>query len=129
MNPVSLTGRVHQYGASVLQMLCYTIAGGFIIMAAFRLAPAYVDDFTVRSVLSALDERDSIHKASPKEVEGWIGKGFQVNGIRDVPASAIQVRRKGGFLVADVNYERRIDLFGNIDVVLSFENSWKIKQQ
>ena len=124
-----MIGRDRQRGASAFQFLCYTLASVFVILVGFKLLPVYMDNFSVKSVLSALDDRSEIRQARPKEVKIWISKGFQVNSIRDIPISAITVRQEGAFLVADVNYERRVDLISNIDVVLTFENSWKIKQQ
>ncbi|WP_281646007.1 DUF4845 domain-containing protein [Parendozoicomonas sp. Alg238-R29] len=118
-----------QKGASALGVLCYTVAGLFCLMVLFKVAPVYMDNFSVRSVLDSLDERSNIRQARARDVRDWISKGFQVNGIRDIPGDAIQVRQEGAFLVADVNYERRIDFISNIDVVIIFENSWKIKQQ
>ncbi|CAM3581564.1 DUF4845 domain-containing protein [Parendozoicomonas haliclonae] len=122
-------GRRQQQGASTLGMLCIVIAAIFSVMVFFKLFPVYMDNYSVRSVLDSLDERSTIRQASAKEVKSWITKGFQVNGIRDIPTQDIKVRQEGAFLVADINYERRIDLISNVDVVLTFENSWKIKQQ
>ncbi len=124
-----MIGKDRQRGASAFQFLCYTLAGVFGMLVLFKIMPVYMDNMSVKTVLNSLDDKSSIRQASPKEIRGWIGKGFQVNALRDIPTSAITVRQEGAFLVADVNYERRVDLISNIDVVLTFENSWKIKQQ
>ncbi len=121
--------RQNQKGASALMMLCYVLAAMFVLMVGFKLGPVYMDNMTVNSVLSSLDERSDIRQASAKEVRDRIRKGFQVNAIRDLPSDVIKVYQEGAFLVADINYERRVDFISNIDVVLTFENSWKIKQQ
>ena len=118
-----------QKGVSALEMLSYALVGGFALLVLIRLTPAYVDNYKVRAILSSLDERPTIRRSDPAEVTGWIRGGFQVNGLRDIPGEAVKVRREGAFLAAEINYERRIDLISNVDVVLSFENSWKIKQQ
>ncbi len=118
-----------QKGASVFLMLCYTMAAAFLVMTLFKVVPVYVDNLTIRSVLDSLDQRPTIRQSTPAEVKDWIDKGFQINGIRGIARDAVRVRQSGAFLTAEINYERRIDLFANVDVVISFENSWKIKQQ
>ena len=110
-------------------VLCYTVAGLFVVLTALKVVPLYIESYTVKSVLESLDERAAIHQSTPVQVRGWIRKGLKMNGIQDLPEDAVRVRRKGAFLAAKINYERRIDFLGNIDMVLSFENSWKIKQQ
>ncbi|MTI14116.1 DUF4845 domain-containing protein [Sansalvadorimonas verongulae] len=124
-----MKGKQSQCGASAFGFLCYTLAGVFTIMVLYKILPAYLENYSVKSIISSLDDRSDIHDARVRDVRGWINKGFLINGIRDIPEDAIKVRKKGDFLVADVNYERRVDLISNIDIVITFENSWKIKQQ
>ena len=124
-----MTKKQSQRGASSFGLLCYTLAGLFVLMVLFKIAPVYMDNFSVGSVLNSLDDRTDIRKARPRDVKDWIAKGLQINAIRDIPGDAIKVRQEGAFLVADVNYERRVEFISNIDVVITFENSWKIKQQ
>nr|WP_283777752.1 DUF4845 domain-containing protein [Sansalvadorimonas sp. 2012CJ34-2] len=98
-------------------------------MLTLKVVPVYMENHAIGSVLDSLDHKSTIDRSTPFEVKDWILKGFKMNGIRDISPNAVRVRRKGAFLTAKINYERRIGFVGNIDIVLSFENSWKIKQQ
>ncbi len=112
-------------GVYVLSMISLLLCTLWI---AFKLIPIYLDDHAVGSILESLDNYPDVREASPREVEGRIQKGFLINSIRDIPEENIKVNRNNSFLTVDVNYERRVDLVFNIDLVMTFENSWKIRQ-
>lgn len=102
---------------------------GFIVVTAMKLAPIYMDNFSVQKVLDSLDDRPSIAKASPRQVRSYISKGFTTNMIRDINAKDVVIKKENGFLTAKLKYEKREHLIKNIDIVLTFENSWKIKAE
>ena len=47
---------------------------------------------------------------------------FQVEGINDVDVSDIEITRQNGEVTLSYIHEDRVNIFNNLDVVVSFEN-------
>ena len=47
---------------------------------------------------------------------------MRVNNIRDFELESITSSRAGGATAININYERRIPIAGNIDIILSFDD-------
>lgn len=118
-----------QKGMSTGGMLLTILAVLFAATVVMKLFPVYMDNFTVKSILESLDRQPGITKASTRNVKSSISKGFQTNMVRDISLDDVVVKKENGHLVVDINYERRVDLISNIDVVITFENNWTIKHQ
>ncbi|WP_163835045.1 DUF4845 domain-containing protein [Spartinivicinus ruber] len=118
-----------QLGLTAFGWFLALCVGGFIVVTVMKLAPIYIDNYAVQKVFNSLDERPGIAKASPRKVRDYISKGFTTNMIRDFNAKDVVIKKESGFLSATLKYEKREHLVKNIDIVLTFENSWKIKAE
>lgn len=57
---------------------------------------------------------------SSREIKQNLASFYRVNGISKEVADGTTVTRSEGHVYIDMNYEQRIPMFSNIDVVLSF---------
>ncbi len=118
-----------QQGMTTGGMLLTVLAVLFAASVVMKLFPVYLDNYTIKSILESLDRQPEISKASPRQIKSTIAKNFQTNMIRDISLDQVVTKREEGMLVVDINYERRVDLIGNIDLVVTFENNWTTKYQ
>ncbi|MDE1460438.1 DUF4845 domain-containing protein [Spartinivicinus poritis] len=118
-----------QLGLTAFGWFLALCVGGFAVVTVMKLAPIYMDNYAIQNVFDSLDERPGIAKSSPRQVRDYISKGFTTNMIRDVNVKDVVVKKESGFLSASLKYEKREHLVKNIDLVLTFENSWKIKAE
>ncbi|MCX4025493.1 DUF4845 domain-containing protein [Endozoicomonas sp. SM1973] len=118
-----------QLGLTAFGWFLALCVGGFVVVTVMKLAPIYIDNYAIQNIFDSLDDRPDIAKASPRKVRDYISKGFTTNMIRDVHIKDVVVKKEGGFLTASLKYEKREHLVKNIDLVLTFENSWKIKAE
>lgn len=119
--------RFHQRGMSSLGWLITILVGGFVLTCALKLGPVYGDNFLIRDALKSiatLRNSQSDPELTESDIRGHLNNYFTINGIRDVPRSAISIQRKADSMLVDINYERRIPLLYNIDVVLTFSNQF-----
>lgn len=118
--------RFHQRGMSSLGWLLTILVGGFFLTCALKLGPVYGDNFLIRDALKSIPIGNN--RASPEltesDIRNHLNNYFTINAIRDVPRDAISIQRKADSVVVDINYERRIPLLYNIDVVLTFTNQF-----
>ncbi len=113
-----------QRGSSTLGWLTTLLMVGLLATFLLKLGPVYMDDYALKKVVSSLDGTSDLDTTSVADVRTKIQKGLQTNLIVMQP-NEIKVKRENGLVVVDINYERRLDFFYNIDLILTFEHDWK----
>jgi len=96
---------------------------GFFLTVLFKLAPHYLDNRMIQATLNQVGESD-INGKSDTEIRNKIANFFTINNIRDVNIATIVIDRVDTATRIGLDYEKRIVMFGNVDVVLSFSNQY-----
>ena len=114
-----------QRGMSLLGMLCLALAGGFILLCCFRVLPAYFDNMYIAEGLKSLNNPEGqLSELSKDEVKKQLSTFFRLNNVRNFPMKEIEIKRDKNGLSVKADYEKRVHLLHNIDVVMTFENHW-----
>lgn len=106
---------------SSLTLLLVLMAGAFVLLAAFKIGPLYIDNYFVRSSVNALQDED-VSKMSDHQIRTTLDRYFIINGVRDLSSRDVKIDRDSARTLVMMDYEKRIDFFANLDVVVSFEN-------
>lgn len=121
-----------QRGMSLLGWLVVLILAGFFASVAFKLLPHYMDNKALDKMISAVDREaaSGVKVGSVGEFYSYINKGMQVNNIRDLKATDImKARQEGGELQVELKYEVREKILKNIDLVVSFDKQYRVRNQ
>jgi len=110
-----------QVGLTLPGFLFALLVLGFCLTVAFRLGPLYLDNYTVAQSFASLGDGD-IRNLSDQGIRQRLYKNFVVNNVDDIDLKAVKVDRSAEKILVSLNYERRVNLFGNIDAVISFDN-------
>lgn len=110
-----------QVGLTLPGFLFALLVLGFCLTVAFRLGPLYLDNYTVAQSFASLGDGD-IRNLSDQGIRQRLYKNFVVNNVDDIDLKAVKVDRSAEKILVSLNYERRVNLFRNIDAVVSFEN-------
>jgi len=114
-----------QAGASFLQIIFLVAGIGFVATCVVKIAPLYVEAWTVQDVIEKGFENGDITGAmSPKDIRKAIGRYMIANRVESISPNQIIIERnrKEAKLIIDARYESRIELIGNVDVVVKFDN-------
>lgn len=106
-----------------------TAAGWLIIMAivlffmylAIKLAPAYMEYFSIKSSLKSVAE-ESTSSTSKSDIKRYVAGRFSVNSIDIVKPDDVEIKDVTGGKALYIEYENRISLFGNISALLEFQH-------
>jgi hypothetical protein len=112
-----------QKGMTVLGGLIVLLILGFFLTAAFKVGPLYLDNSFVRAALDSL-AHENVHTLTDKDVRRKLSSSFDINNIRDVDMKQLKIIREKTKTLVTLNYEKRIEFMGNVDVVVRFENSY-----
>ncbi len=112
-----------QRGMTGIGWLTVLILIGFFAMLSFKLIPVYLEHHSVNAVLHSLEKEPHITQRSNGEVMKMILKRLNINSIRDVKREQIRITKSGGVLSVNIAYNVRKNMMGNVDVIISFDDS------
>lgn len=127
MKKNNLSGMGRQSGASALTMMVMVLFFGGLLTLVIKLGPAYLDDVTIQEALESLDGTEGLSQMGPAQVRTLINKRLSVNNVRGFDAKNISVEKDGEFVVINVDYEVRNNLFSNVDTVVHFKHEYEMK--
>jgi hypothetical protein len=112
-----------QHGLSAMGFVFVLLVLAFAITVSLKLAPHYIDFYTMKSVLDGLSADDV---RSNSKLADTLKKRFKINNLRGFEISdiiTVDRSREGTALL--LNYERREHLFYNVDVVITFNKRYE----
>ncbi len=117
-----------QRGATLTATIIIIFIAGFVLQVAFKLGPHYLDNRIIASAIQQIGESDLGDESIP-DIRRKVSDFFTINNIRDVPASQVVIKRDRNGIRISLNYEKRIEMFSNVDVVLKFNNHYDTAEQ
>jgi hypothetical protein len=111
-----------QEGLTSIGWLSIVIIFGLVFTLVAKLAPFYLDDRFIVSTLKRLAEDPTFPQMTPNHVETKLQKAFQINNIRDQASNSIKVNQVKNATIITIEYEERVNILSNIDVVLTFNS-------
>lgn len=119
-----------QQGASFFSWLVILVLIVFFASAAFKLIPHYMDHNALEKAILAVEEDKAVGDKidTVSDFYSYISKNMQVNSIRDLKMDDILevTQSKNDFLVY-LKYEKREPLIKNIDLVVTFDNEYRVR--
>jgi hypothetical protein len=115
-----------QRGITMISWLVILMVIGFFIMLGLRLAPIYMQNYTVKNIMTDLQQEPLISRKPVGEIRQMLQRRFDINGIDTLDRDNIKISRSGGETTVEVSYETRQHIAGNVDVVVTFNESLKL---
>ena len=117
-----------QRGATLTTTIIAIFIGGFFLTLVFKLGPHYLDNRIVAGALEQVGQ-SGLKGQSSTDIRRKIGDFFTINNIRDISASKVQIKRSPEGVVLSLDYDKRVELFANVDVVLKFSDQFNSAEQ
>jgi len=112
-----------QRGMSMLAMAALAGLVAFLGLFLVKIGPHFAENMTVSSIAENTANDAELMKKPKSQVYASISTAYRMNSLWDLkPQDTITLKKDGkrGYVVT-VDYEKRVTLFGNIDVVTKFE--------
>lgn len=119
----------NQKGVSALSIMVILFLAASILTIVMKVAPMFFDNMTIAKVLEDIGAQTDIAELSDDEIISALSKRLTINNVRDFDLKQVAITRDDGLLMIDINYEKRENIFKNIDAVASFENHFETKVQ
>jgi len=111
----------NQRGITVLGMLAIGIIIVFVAIGGLKIAPAYIEYFTVKKAIVGVAQTTG--KGTVGEVRQAFDRRAQIDDIDVISGKDLEITKEGNDIVISFAYPKRIPLFGNVSVVIEFAAS------
>ena len=110
-----------QRGMTTIGLIFVLMLVGFFAVSVIRLAPSYLEYFSVASTLDSLAREPAITRKTKTDIRVLIIRRFGINNIKSISARDVRMEKRDGKLVLSVDYEIRTPWIANIDLIARFD--------
>jgi len=124
---MGMLNRGRQMGALGGYIIAILVFGGLLTMAS-SLVPLYMDHNTMSNIMDKMQDETGLGVKTEFQLIDLMKKRFKLNNIRDFPIHEHLVFKRSS-LATDVvlDYEVRIPLISNLDVIASFNKEIELR--
>ncbi|GAB6067480.1 hypothetical protein JCM13664_07980 [Methylothermus subterraneus] len=115
-------GLKRQGGMTLLGTLLVLGLIGFFALLTLKILPIYLEHFKVLSSLESLKRTPELAGQSAHEIRNLLLKRLDINMVENVRPEHIRVVKQGGITRVEVNYAVEKPLFGNLNVIVYFDD-------
>ena len=113
-----------QRGMTFIGLVLTIAAVLFVVMIALKLAPAYMEYFTIKKTLKKISNEPGFAQMSKKEIMDDYSRASQIDSIEDVqPKDLLVSKNAAGQTVVSVDYQKVVPIIANVSVLLDFNAS------
>lgn len=114
----------YQRGMGFGGWLIIILLFGGVLTVGLKLFPLYLDHSTISDVMHGIANEPAMSGRGDKAIEDMMIKRLKINNVRDFPVrDELKIKRDRSGVTLSIDYEKRIPLIGNVDLVASFEHS------
>lgn len=121
------TSRYRQNGAMGSLIFAILIFGGMISLGA-KVVPVYMDHNTMSTILDKMADEPGMGSRGDGGIRDEMRKRFKLNNIRDFDLGEhVSIERYGRGTDVMLDYEVRIPLVSNLDLIASFNKKVELR--
>ena len=106
-----------QRGISLTGTIFWLALLGFVGIMAAKLMPAYVEYYSVKKILAAL-EAQGITKGSVRDIRFGYEKLNAIEDVKSVRGDDLEITKSGGEAIVSASWSVRVPLVYNINACL-----------
>ncbi len=122
--PMPVSAQVMR-GMGTINLLVVLAVAALALTCVLKMLPVYIENRSLLAILEGIKEEHlaANQPTTRSEIKLKIAKRFNINQIDSISASDVVVEKtKEGYTIT-ANYESRVPLIGNVDVVMKFDNN------
>lgn len=112
-----------QRGMTFLSWLVVLAVLGFIVMVGIKITPVYLEHYSVKESLESLKHEPLISRKPVGDIRKMLFRRLEINNITTLSKDEVSIKRSGGVTTINVSYEERRPIFGNLSLVMTFNDS------
>lgn len=110
----------HQRGMSFIALVILIALGISIVLIGVKLVPAYIEFFSIKKVLGAIEKDPGFASMSAAEIRKSFERRATIDYITVVNSQDLDITKENGDNVVSVEYSQKIPLAFNVSACLDF---------
>lgn len=110
-----------QQGVSKFGLLMLLALITAFLTFGLKVGPVYIDHNLIAGICQELVDSGQADNLTVTEIRNQVSNGLRVNNITGFDLSSITKRMESDRAIISINYERRVELVANLDVVAKFD--------
>lgn len=111
-------------GMTVWGMLLVMALVGFSALLLMRAIPVYLNEMKVTNALEKVASDPELSGASVRALRSALQRYWDIERIAQLDPGQVRILRlQGGGRAMEYDYEARVSLIGNVDLLFSFDGS------
>lgn len=119
----------YQRGVTPLGWLFILAMIAVVALLALKIIPIYLDGFNVYSAIESLEDDANMRGKSRAEMRKLIMRRLDLNYVYGVTKDDIYITQQKNVYVIEVDYERRENIIGNMDIAVTFNKKVEIPRK
>jgi hypothetical protein len=107
-----------QEGVTAVGWLIILALIGFFVLLALKMVPSYLEFYKIVSTLESIESEGAMD--SPREIRKLLERRFDISYVHSITPNQVSVKSAGTNWNVTADYDSRVHLFANVDVVMSF---------
>jgi hypothetical protein len=112
-----------QQGLTFISWLVILSVAGFFVLVGIKVAPVYIENFAVKSILESVQNEPFAARKSMRELKNLVLKRLDINNIRTLTRDDISIKREKSKTIIRIAYEERRHIVYNASIVMVFDES------
>jgi hypothetical protein len=112
-----------QRGLTMIGFLFVAVVLVMIAILAMKVAPAYMEFFSVKKILNTMGQEPELKSMSNADIRHDFEKRANVDYVTAVKPGDLTIDRQGAVPVVTADYTYRTQLVGNVSLVVDFSAS------
>lgn len=112
----------NERGFSTIQWLFILIISIVLGQLTVKIVPVYVESYSVVGLLKQMARQENLTEFSANEIRRIINKNLSINNIGNDVVQSFSVKPGERKFLISFEYEKRLPLVANADIVLSFHH-------
>jgi len=115
-----------QQGLTVISWIVIIAFLGFQIVLGLNVIPVYINDASIKSMLSAMETDQTLRGVDARKLNKVIIKRLKINNIYSINTDNITIKKTKTHYNITIDYEPRGTLVGNLDYIVTFNHEANI---
>ena len=122
MNKLNINNLKKQQGVSKLGLVVMFFLVAVFLTAGLKVVPLYIDHNLIVGICDELIETGEADNMTISDIRIRVSNTLRINNVTGFDLRSITLRRENSQAIITVAYERRVELFANLDVIAKFDS-------
>lgn len=118
-------GFANQRGLTFISILVILFVIGFFALLILKIAPIYMNHFKVMEAMASLKREGGMETYSKAKIMDTVQKRLDVNMVEHITPQDIKIVKTPTYVSVTIDYEVIENLFGNLDVLVTFSENYE----